>query len=370
MGTPVSLREITKTYPAAGKAAPLTVVDQVTLEIAGGEMFFLLGPSGCGKTTLLRMIAGFIEPTKGSILFGARDVTYTAPQDRNTGMVFQSYATWPHMTVRGNVAFGLETRRTPAAELAERVNGALAMVQMEALAERRPTQLSGGQQQRVALARAIAVRPDVLLLDEPLSNLDAKLRVELRGEIRRVCKAAGITSIYVTHDQREALSIADRIAVRRAGRIEQVGPPVDLYRRPETAFCAGFMGEVNQLPPGMVQPSATTRQDGGVVVRMTTALGEITGVAPRPVEGRAEAFVRPEALRIAQPGMDRSTWNMVGPIQQVGEVAFLGEVWNREVVVGGSHLRMTGLGSALPTTPGPETMLAFPVEETTILPVL
>lgn len=363
MGIPVRLREITKTYPASGRAAPLTVVDRVSIDIAGGEMFFLLGPSGCGKTTLLRMVAGFIEPTAGSVLFGDRDVTFAAPQSRNTGMVFQSYATWPHMTVRGNVSFGLETRKTPAAAAAARVSEALQMVQMEALADRRPAQLSGGQQQRVALARAIAVRPDVLLLDEPLSNLDAKLRIELRGEIRRVCKAAGITSIYVTHDQREALSIADRIAVMRAGRIEQIDSPIELYRRPATGFCAAFMGEVNRLEGEVVR-------SGGGRATIKTPLGEVTGIAPLPVSGRAELYVRPESIDLtATPSSDRSTWNTIGPLAAVGETTFLGEIWSRHVRAGEQVFQVTGLGSTPIRRELPAgTHLCFTTENATVLP--
>ena len=296
----LQLRNLGKRYP--GVAA----LDAVDLDIASGELVALLGPSGSGKTTLLRMIAGFIEPTHGSILFGIREVTFDAPQTRNTGMVFQSYATWPHMTVRGNVAFGLETRKSPAAEVAARVREALAMVQMEALADRKPAQLSGGQQQRVALARAIAVRPDVLLLDEPLSNLDAKLRVELRTEIRRVCKAAGITSIYVTHDQREALSIADRIAVMRAGKIEQLGSPIELYRRPTSGFSASFMGEVNRLDGEVVGGASAPAGE----VQVQTTLGVIRGIAPRPITGRVEVYVRPEAISLESlDAPPRSTWN-------------------------------------------------------------
>src|SRR5271155_2730204 len=185
-------------------------LDDISLSIAAGELFFILGPSGCGKSTLLRLIAGLHEPTTGQIFFNDRDVTRLGTDKRNAVMCFQSYVLWPHMTVRENVAFGLDVRKVPAAELTTRVDQVLAMVQMTDLADRKPNQLSGGQQQRVALARALAVRPDCLLLDEPLSNLDAKLRNDMRGEIRRICKTSGYTTIYVTHDQKEALSIAER----------------------------------------------------------------------------------------------------------------------------------------------------------------
>lgn len=196
----------------------VTALDRLDLEIAAGELFFLLGPSGCGKTTLLRAIAGFHLPDEGQIRFDGEEVTGLPPHKRDTGMMFQSYALWPHLNVYRNVAFGLEERRVPKAELKARVEAALAMVHLEGLGERRIHQLSGGQQQRVALARALVVRPRCLLLDEPLSNLDAKLRVEMRSEIRRLCKEHGLTTLYVTHDQKEALAMADRIAGLQAGR--------------------------------------------------------------------------------------------------------------------------------------------------------
>jgi iron(III) transport system ATP-binding protein len=228
-----------------------TALAGITLKIEAGEIFFLLGPSGCGKTTLLRTIAGFYSPDAGRILFDDEDITALPPHRRNTAMMFQSYALWPHMTVAGNVAFGLEERRVPAAETERRVREALASVKMEAYAERRIAQLSGGQQQRVALARALVIRPRALLLDEPLSNLDAKLRLEMRAEIRRVCKESRLTAIYVTHDQKEALSISDRMAILESGKIAQIGRPEEVYRRPRSRVIADFIGETN-LIAGMI----------------------------------------------------------------------------------------------------------------------
>ncbi|MDX6767800.1 MAG: ABC transporter ATP-binding protein [Candidatus Methylacidiphilales bacterium] len=225
-----------------------TIVDHVSAEIQDGEMFFLLGSSGCGKTTLLRMLAGFYHPEEGDIHFGDRRMNAVPPHERNTALVFQNYAVWPHMTVFENVAYGLRVRKTPEAELKTRVNDALAQVKMAALADRKPASLSGGQQQRVALARAMVVRPDLLLFDEPLSNLDAKLRIELREEIKKIHAATRITSVYVTHDQEEALSLADRIAVMNAGKIQQIGTPQDIYNRPANAFVASFIGEINLFP--------------------------------------------------------------------------------------------------------------------------
>jgi|GEM_PF-867418 len=222
-----------------------TIVDHVNLEIKSGEMFFLLGSSGCGKTTILRMLAGFYDPEEGDIRFGDKSMIGTPPHKRNTAMVFQNYAIWPHLSVFENVAYGLRVRKLSDADLKKRVTDALKYVKMDHLAERKPTALSGGQQQRVALARAMVVNPDLLLFDEPLSNLDAKLRIELRDEIKKLHAVTKITSLYVTHDQEEALSLADRIAVMSAGKIEQIGTPQEIYNQPANAFVAKFIGEIN-----------------------------------------------------------------------------------------------------------------------------
>ena len=243
--TRVRFDHITKRF------GPQTVaLDDINLEIEAGELFFLLGPSGCGKSTLLRLVAGLHEPTEGRVWFNDQDVTRLGTEKRNAVMCFQSYALWPHMTVAENVRFGLKVRGANRAEQDRRIDEVLNLVQMQPYAARKPNQLSGGQQQRVALARALAVKPACLLLDEPLSNLDAKLRHEMRGEIRRICKTSGVTTIYVTHDQREALAIADRIAVMRAGAVEQVGSPSDVYHRPINPFVADFMKEdALTIPP-------------------------------------------------------------------------------------------------------------------------
>src|SRR3954462_6774730 len=222
----LALQGLTKRF---GDAA---AVDDLSLAVEKGEFVSLLGPSGCGKTTTLQMIAGFVEPSAGAIRLGERDLTKVKPALRGLGIVFQSYALFPHMTAAENIAFGLEMRGISKPEQVKRVADALTLVGLTGFAERYPRRMSGGQQQRVALARALVIRPDVLLLDEPLSNLDARLRIELRSEIRRVCKESGITAVYVTHDQKEALSMADRIAVMDRGRVVQTGAPADLYRRP------------------------------------------------------------------------------------------------------------------------------------------
>src|SRR5438093_1376609 len=246
---------------------PTVAVREVSLDVRDGEFVVLLGPSGCGKTTTLRMIAGFIAPTAGRMRLGGKDITMLPPWKRDTGMVFQSYALFPHLTVAQNVAFGLEMRKIPTSDIPQRVTEALRRVRLEGLAERLPRQLSGGQQQRVALARALVIRPDVLLLDEPLSNLDAKLRLEMREEIRRIHSQTRITTIYVTHDQKEALSLADRLAVMREGVIEQLADPRTVYRAPANRFVADFISETNWLPAEM-----RGRSDGEM--RLKTDFGD------------------------------------------------------------------------------------------------
>jgi iron(III) transport system ATP-binding protein len=242
----IHLKNIVKRFGA------LEAVSQVSLEIGDGELFTLLGPSGCGKTTILRLIAGFHKPDQGEVHFGDKEVSAVPPYQRKIGMVFQNYALWPHMTLFENVAYGLKLKKVPKKEMGERVEKVFSMVNLAGLEKRYPGQLSGGQQQRVALARALVLNPDVLLLDEPLSNLDAKIRQTVRAEIRKLQKELAITSIYVTHDQEEALTISDRIAVLDHGKVQQLGAPRDLYERPENPFVADFIG-INNLLPGEVK---------------------------------------------------------------------------------------------------------------------
>ncbi|MBM3547446.1 MAG: ABC transporter ATP-binding protein [Alphaproteobacteria bacterium] len=257
------------------------VVDDVSLVVEQGELVALLGPSGCGKTTTLRMIAGFVEATSGSVKIGEEDVTDLPPYRRNTGMVFQGYALFPHMTVAGNVAFGLEMRKVPKSEIDTRVKRALELVRLGQLAERYPRQLSGGQQQRVALARALVVEPEVFLLDEPLSNLDAKLRSEVRVEIRQLQRELGLTTIFVTHDQEEALTLADRLVVMSQGVIQQIGTPTELYERPANAFVADFIGKSNFLK-GRLGADGRFVTEGGLELKTADGNASSTLLAIRP----------------------------------------------------------------------------------------
>ena len=277
----LTVENLTKKY------GDTTVVRDVSLAIPDGEFLVLLGPSGCGKTTTLRMIAGFIPPSAGAIRLGARDITTLPPWHRNAGLVFQSYALFPHMTVNDNVAFGLEMRKVASADIQKRVAEALELVRLGHLGARFPRQLSGGQQQRVALARALAIRPDVLLLDEPLSNLDAKLRQDVRVEIRELQRRLGLTTVMVTHDQEEALTMADRLVVMADGAVRQVGSQRDLYERPVDRFVADFVGRSTFLE-GHVTAAGTFETPGGLTIKISD------NVQPGP----ASMALRPERLML------------------------------------------------------------------------
>jgi putative spermidine/putrescine transport system ATP-binding protein len=287
-------------------------VRDVSLQIADGEFLVLLGPSGCGKTTTLRMVAGFIEPSAGAVRLGGSDVTVLPPWKRNAGMVFQSYALFPHLSVAQNVAFGLEMRKLPRADIERRVEEALALVRLTGFGRRLPRQLSGGQQQRVALARALAIRPDVLLLDEPLSNLDAKLRQEVRVEIRELQRQLGLTTVMVTHDQEEALTMADRLVVMNEGAVRQVGSQRDLYERPADRFVAGFVGRSTFLD-GAVEAPGRFRTDGGLALACAGG-----------IPGRAALALRPERVEIASSantnmsGLDNSLPGTVEFVSYLG----------------------------------------------------
>jgi iron(III) transport system ATP-binding protein len=312
-----------------GKRFGQTVaLDDVSLSVEPGELFFLLGPSGCGKSTLLRLIAGLDAPSGGRIYFGHRDVTDLPTRRRNAVMCFQNYALWPHMTVRQNIRLGLSAHHLPADQQEQRIAEVLGLVQLQDFSQRKPGALSGGQQQRAALARALAVHPDCLLLDEPLSNIDAKLRLEMRGEIRRICKSAGMTTIYVTHDQKEALSIADRIALLRDGRVEQIGKPGDLYYHPRTSFAADFLGQANLLRGEVVG-----REGAAILVK--TALGIVRAAGFRePAPARVILSIRPQQVRIATGS---KTNGLTG---KVIESAFLGEASEHVLCINDQRLRL------------------------------
>ena len=280
----IKIENISKSYTRGN-----LVLKPLNLEIASGELFFLLGPSGCGKSTLLRLIAGFIAPDSGRIWFDDRDVTDLPPEKRNAPMVFQNYALWPHLSVYENVAFGLKAQGLTAKEVRERAMEALQTVRMTEFAERKTPALSGGQQQRVALARALAVAPELILLDEPLSNLDAKLRDEMRDELREICRSRKLTAVYVTHDRREALSMADKMAVLNNGVIAQMGTPAELYRTPDNRFTASFLGDINFIR-GKVLQTGTVETDLGVFCNVATGNAA--------VNAEVELAIRPEVIGI------------------------------------------------------------------------
>ncbi|TCR65317.1 ABC transporter ATP-binding protein [Bosea sp. BK604] len=306
----------------------LEVVKGIDLDVAPGEIITLLGPSGCGKTTTLRAIAGFVSPSHGAIRLNGRDVTEVPPNKRNIGLVFQGYALFPHMSVFDNVAYGLRMRKVPAPEIRERVGRALALVKLERFAERKPRQLSGGQQQRVAIARALVIEPDVLLLDEPLSNLDAKLRHEMRVELRRLLKDMGIASIFVTHDQEEAIVLSDRVVLMNEGRIEQEGTPETMYNRPGSLFAAAFLGQANFLK-GTVHELGT---DGMATIDVEGERFRAPTSGPLARGAAATLVVKCERLELAaapRPGWSQAQCsfeaaNFLGPAVQL-QCSFRGQ---------------------------------------------
>jgi iron(III) transport system ATP-binding protein len=338
-------------------------VDGLSLEVGPGELLTLLGPSGCGKTTTLRMIAGFETPTSGRILLEGRDVTALSPQRRGMGMVFQSYALFPHLDVRENVEFGLRSRGDRGPDVAARVERALATVELAGYGGRRVQALSGGQQQRVALARALAPEPPVLLLDEPLSNLDAALRERTRDELRALLKRLGMTAVFVTHDQEEAFALADRVAVLDRGRLQQVGPPEELYARPANAFVAGFLGRANFLPAtveGRDGDLLACRLAGGALWRARAPEG-----AAFPVGAAVRVMARPEALRVSRDGAAEDGGTLRGT---VADRRFAGAVtFYRVTLADGAELLVqggaadAGVGDAVSVRMGEtETAAAFP----------
>ena len=316
----LTLTDISKVFGAA------TAVHDFNLVVERGEFVSFLGPSGCGKTTTLRMIAGFETPTTGQIIVNGQDVTHRPPNQRNVGMVFQAYALFPNMTVAGNIGFGLKIARKPAEDIRRTVKKMLDIIHLPGLEDRYPHQLSGGQQQRVALARALAIEPQVLLLDEPLSALDAKIRVELRSEIRRIQRQLGITTVYVTHDQEEALSLSDRVVVMHAGRVEQIGAPFDIYNFPQTNFVASFIGQLNLFPALVVDRSAGVCRIAGQTIRLVAPLAADNGSTVR-------VAIRPEELSMAS--LDAPQQADLNYLRgRVESIDFLGAIVRTRVSIG------------------------------------
>ena len=347
----IRLRQVRKQFGS------VAAVDGVSLEIGDGELFTLLGPSGCGKTTLLRLIAGFHTLDGGEIWFGDRRIDGLRPYARNIGMVFQNYALWPHMTVEANVAYGLKLRKLATAEIAARLAEGLRKVNLTGFESRYPGQLSGGQQQRVALARALVLNPDILLLDEPLSNLDAKIRVQVRAEIRKLQQELGITTIYVTHDQEEALSLSDRVAVMKDGRVLQVGAPKELYERPRTPFVADFVG-TNNLVPGRVSERA------GAELVVDTAVGRLRAVPSGPVGDRCVLAIRPENVAISA-GAAPNGGNVVAG--RVSFVAYLGSALRYDVEAGQGQVLKVDVRDPWhhePLAIGRDVVVSFPASVT------
>ena len=306
----VKLENIVKTFDGT------TALKGISLHIKHKELFTLLGPSGCGKSTTLRIIAGLEYPDSGNIYFGDEEVTYLPSYERGAVLVFQNYALWPHMTVFDNVAYGLKIRKVPKEEIRRKVEWALELVKLKGFENRYPTQLSGGQQQRVAIARALVVEPKVLLLDEPLSNLDAKLRLEMRSEIRRIQRELGITVIYVTHDQEEAMAISDRIAVMNVGTVEQIGTPREIYERPRTEFVAAFMGKTNVIPAKVVERNGD---------RVTVEFGSfrLNGLHYTEKSDSVVLVIRPERIRL-RPG--ENTVSLTGTVDLIEYYGFFTEI--------------------------------------------
>jgi putative spermidine/putrescine transport system ATP-binding protein len=350
----LSIQHVRKSF------GPTTVVQDFNLDAAPGEFVSFLGPSGCGKTTVLRMVAGFEEPTSGKIVVGGKDVTRLKPNQRNVGMVFQAYALFPNLTVAQNVAFGLKVAGMPKADADARVKEMLGIIKLpiDQFGDRYPYQLSGGQQQRVALARALAPKPKLLLLDEPLSALDAKVRVSLREEIRSIQQKLGITTIFVTHDQEEALSISDRIAVMYGGKAEQVGTPFEIYNRPATKFVANFVGTLNVL-------EGTVSDAGSGKVRISAQEVSLKGKLNGSKTGDTLSLaLRPEAIALGrQPGHDTSLGG------RIAEVHFLGSVIRVRVGVGDSTVSLDTFNnsSTPPPTVGDNTEISFSSNDLLVL---
>jgi len=308
----------------------VVAVDTFNLEVASGEFVSFLGPSGCGKTTTLRMVAGFELPTSGIVRLAGKDVTYAKPNERNVGMVFQSYALFPNMTVAQNIGFGLRVRKESKAAIKERVSEMLALIHLEKRGDSYPYQLSGGMQQRVALARALAIRPQMLLLDEPLSALDAKIRISLRAEIRSIQQKLGITTIYVTHDQEEALSLSDRIVVMNVGEVEQIGTPFEVYNFPKTKFVANFVGSLNNAEAEVVDPANGILAMDGVHLKTAD-----TGMSTRGKGDKIRISIRPERFSFVTESRKDNVVDCI-----IENITFLGSVVRIQVSIGNTKFNV------------------------------
>jgi len=354
----LTVRRLRKSFGA------VVAVDDVSLDAAPGEFLSLLGPSGCGKSTLLRMVAGLVEPDGGEIVLAGEDITRVAVHKRNLGLVFQSYALFPHMTVFENVAFGLRRRSVPPAELSPRVERMLELVRLGPLGARHPRELSGGQQQRVALARALVTEPQVLLLDEPLSNLDALLRDEMRVELKRLQERLGTTMVFVTHDQAEALILSDRVVVMEAGRVEQIGRPEEVYRRPATAFVARFLGRANFLAGTLAEigPAGTVvALDGG---HLSIVAGPRAGLERgQPVH----AVIRQEAIRLGPAAAEAGRPNQFAAT--IVFHAFAGQAHHYVIqLADGRELEVAAPGATPPLPRGARTRVEWSPEDVILLP--
>jgi spermidine/putrescine transport system ATP-binding protein len=352
----IELDKLTKRF------AEVTAVDGIDLRVPAGEFFSLLGPSGCGKTTTLRMIAGFEQPTSGQILLDGTDVAYTPPHQRNVNTVFQNYALFPHLNVFDNIAFGLRRAKRPKAEIRERVGKALELVQLSGFERRKSSQLSGGQQQRVALARALVLNPAVLLLDEPLGALDAKLRKALQIELKSLQQEVGITFLYVTHDQEEALTMSDRLAVMNSGQVEQVGAPQDVYEDPETLFVADFLGVSNLMEARIV--SATSN---ACKVAVDGYELETRGT-DRDVTGAAKIVIRPERIELEEHGAPSGQNRLPGMVERLVYVGSAVQVLIRAATGEALQALVQNKGASLPFEQGTPVQLFLPPEALRVLP--
>jgi spermidine/putrescine transport system ATP-binding protein len=342
--------------------AEVTAVDGIDLQVPGGEFFSLLGPSGCGKTTTLRMIAGFEQPTSGQILLDGTDVAYTPPHHRNVNTVFQNYALFPHLNVYDNIAFGLKRAKRPKAEIRERVGKALELVQLSGYERRKSSQLSGGQQQRVALARALVLNPAVLLLDEPLGALDAKLRKALQIELKSLQQEVGITFLYVTHDQEEALTMSDRLAVMNGGHIEQVGAPQDVYEDPETLFVADFLGVSNLMEARIVSTAQS-------VCRVALDGYELeTRGTEQDVTGEAKIVIRPERIELEAHGAPSGPNRLPAMVERVVYVGSVIQVIVRAATGEALQALVQNSGGGIPYEQGTPVQLHLPADALRVLP--